>query len=130
MPAPEAAPEVGTGAPGSIKQRLHEALNEMGMTFTADAIAESSVMEEGGVVEIVTAPFNKLSIKEADLMKAIPGRKFRIVFGDPILTDAPVEKKKTIDDEVTVRALEHPEVKRFQEMFPDSQVRNVRNLKE
>ncbi len=130
MPAPEPAAEVGSGAPGSIKQRLHEALSEMGLTFTADAIAESSVKEDNGVVEIITAPINKLSVKEADLMKAIPGRKFRIIFGDPGVSDAPVEKKKTIDDEVTVRALEHPEVRRFQEMFPESQVRNVRNLKE
>jgi len=33
-------------------------------------------------------------------------------------------------DEVATRALEHPEVKRFQELFPDSQVRTVRNLKD
>ena len=33
-------------------------------------------------------------------------------------------------DEVASRALEHPEVKRFQELFPDSQVRTVRNLKD
>jgi hypothetical protein len=34
------------------------------------------------------------------------------------------------DDEAARRALEHPEVKRFQETFPGSQVRAVRNLKE
>ena len=28
------------------------------------------------------------------------------------------------------RALANPEVKRFQEMFPDSQVRTVRNLRD
>jgi hypothetical protein len=28
------------------------------------------------------------------------------------------------------RALEHPGVKRFQELFPDAQVRTVRNLNE
>jgi hypothetical protein len=33
-------------------------------------------------------------------------------------------------DEAAERALAHPEVKRIQELFPESQVRAVRNLKE
>jgi hypothetical protein len=33
-------------------------------------------------------------------------------------------------DEAAERALSHPDVKRFQELFPESQVRAVRNLKE
>ena len=49
---------------------------------------------------------------------------------EPGTPEAPVEKKKTIEDEVTVRALAHPEVQRFQQMFPGSMVRTVRNLKE
>jgi DNA polymerase-3 subunit gamma/tau len=128
--AMDSAKKAGPEPSGSIKQRLHDALMELGMTFTADAIEESSVKEEGVLIEVLTAPINKLSVKEADLMKAIPGRKFRIVFGDPGTNEAPVEKKKTIEDEVTVRALAHPEVQRFQEMFPGSQIRTVRNLKE
>jgi hypothetical protein len=39
---------------------------------------------------------------------------------------APLAKPK---DDVSERALAHPEVKRFQETFPDAQVRAVRNLK-
>jgi hypothetical protein len=34
------------------------------------------------------------------------------------------------DDELSRRALSHPEVQRFQSMFPGSQVRTVRNLKQ
>ena len=34
------------------------------------------------------------------------------------------------DDEVTRRALSHPEVQRFREVFPDAEIRAVRNLKE
>jgi hypothetical protein len=34
------------------------------------------------------------------------------------------------NNEAADRALAHPEVQRFQELFPDSQVRAVRNLKE
>ena len=35
-----------------------------------------------------------------------------------------------MENEAAGRALEHPEVRRFQELFPDSQVRTVRNLRE
>jgi hypothetical protein len=34
------------------------------------------------------------------------------------------------DDATAERALGHPEVQRFQELFPGSQVRTVRNLRE
>jgi hypothetical protein len=39
-------------------------------------------------------------------------------------------KAKPPEDEASERALSHPEVRRFQETFPDAQVRVVRNLKE
>jgi len=38
--------------------------------------------------------------------------------------------KQAGEDEVSQRALAHPEVRRFQELFPGAQVRAVRNLKE
>ncbi len=34
------------------------------------------------------------------------------------------------EDETTRRALAHPDVQRFRELFPDSEVRVVRNLKD
>jgi hypothetical protein len=34
------------------------------------------------------------------------------------------------DDEVRQRALSHPDVQRFQEIFPQGQVRQVRNLRD
>ena len=42
----------------------------------------------------------------------------------------PPRQKPAEDDATAERALAHPEVQRFQELFPDSQVRTVRNLKE
>jgi hypothetical protein len=33
-------------------------------------------------------------------------------------------------DEIAARALAHPEVQKFQELFPGSQVRKVRDLRE
>jgi hypothetical protein len=35
-----------------------------------------------------------------------------------------------VKSDTAERALSHPEVKRFQELFPDAQVRTVRDLKE
>jgi len=45
-------------------------------------------------------------------------------------TTAKAAAKPATNDEASERALAHPEVKRFQELFPESQVRAVRNLKE
>jgi hypothetical protein len=49
---------------------------------------------------------------------------------EPESAAAPARPSAPDTDEVAARALEHPEVKRFQELFPDSQVRTVRNLKD
>ena len=75
---------------------------------------------------------------EGDLKKAVQhalGKSMRvkIIFGQPVLSDAPAApgpKAKLGDEEVSQRALSHPEVQKFQELFPDAQVRAVRNLKE
>src|SRR5262249_46073262 len=42
----------------------------------------------------------------------------------------PAVSNRGSDDAAAERALGHPEVQRFQELFPDSQVRTVRNLRE
>jgi hypothetical protein len=65
-------------------------------------------------------------------VRAVAGRPVKVTIkaGDTVQQApvTPAAPKK--EDEVTSRALAHPEVRRFQEMFPDSQVRTVRNLKE
>jgi hypothetical protein len=43
---------------------------------------------------------------------------------------APKVDRRLEEDEAARRALEHPEVKMFREIFPGSEVRAVRNLKE
>jgi hypothetical protein len=55
--------------------------------------------------------------------------RLKIRFGNPGEQAAPQSIAKPKDD-VAERALAHPEVRRFQEMFPDAQIRTVRNLKE
>lgn len=75
----------------------------------------------------------RLAMNEKDILKAvqkIAGKPMRIKvkFGG-LETAAPPALSQPPDD-ANERALAHPEVRRFQEIFPDAQVRVVRNLKE
>jgi DNA polymerase-3 subunit gamma/tau len=117
---------------GPWRDRLHTALLEMGMQFTADAVEHSQVTESNGELQFVTPEEFSLAMNEKDILKVvqkIAGRPMRIkiALGNPDAVAAPLVKPK---DDVSQRALAHPEVKRFQELFPDAQVRVVRNLKE
>ena len=106
------------------------------MPFTADALEHSEVTEAEGEVRFVTPEEFRLGMNEKDIQRAvlqIAGRPMRISikFGDsgmqvPAVAARPIEK--TLDD-LSERALSHPDVRRFQEIFPGSQVRAVRNLK-
>ena len=87
--------------------------------------------ESNGKLMFVTPEDYRLFMNEKDILKVVQkvaGRamRFEITFGTP-QASAPIAKTK---DDVSERALAHPEVRRFQELFPDAQVRVVRNLKE
>jgi hypothetical protein len=103
------------------------------MNFTADGVEHSSVSVIGGEVLFITPAEFKLSMTEPDLDKAIrkiAGRPMRVKV---TLSDAAVGAQAPIarpqQNDVETRALEHPEVKRFLELF-GGEVRQVRNLKE
>ena len=103
------------------------------MQFTADAVEHSQITETNNELLFVTPEEFKLSLNEKDILKIVQklaGRpmRIRITLGAP--DAAKVTKVKPAQDDVSERALAHPEVQRFQEMFPDAQVRVVRNLKE
>jgi DNA polymerase-3 subunit gamma/tau len=124
-------------APGTWRDRLHAALLETGMQFTADAVEHSQVTEASGELQFVTPEEFRLAMNEKDILKVVhkmAGRPMRIkiALGKPDAVEAPPGKPKDDKpkDDTSERALAHPEVRRFQEMFPDAQVRVVRNLKE
>ena len=79
-----------------------------------------------------------MNIKEPPLkaaLEALLGRPVRVSFtaseaGGPAGASAPPVATVSTDDVIAREALANPEVQRFQEMFPGSQVRNVRNLKD
>lgn len=103
------------------------------MQTTADAIEHSEITESDATLSFVAPEEYKLAMNEKDILKVVQkvaGRPMRVktTFGVPNITPGP--PLKAPQDDVSERALAHPEVRRFQEMFPDAQVRVVRNLKE
>jgi DNA polymerase-3 subunit gamma/tau len=129
---PASAPVTECAPTGPWRERLHAALMEASMRFTADAVEHSQVTESNGELQFVTPQEFSLAMNEKDILKVvqkIAGRPMRIkiALGKPEAAATPLGKAK---DDVTERALGHPEVKRFQETFPDAQVRQVRNLRE
>ena len=107
------------------------------MQFTADAVEHSQITEANNELLFVTPEEFKLSLNEKDILKIvqkIAGRpmRIRITLGASHAAEAAakVAQLKPPQDDVSERALAHPEVQRFQEMFPDAQVRAVRNLKQ
>ena len=135
-PAPPAAPPpapVQSSGDAPWRDRLHATLLELGMQFTADAVEHSTVTEAKGELHFTTPEEFKLAMNEKDILKAvqkIAGRPMRIkiTLGTP--QPGPTAAVAPPADDVSERALAHPEVRRFQETFPDAQVRVVRNLKE
>ncbi|MBY0375154.1 MAG: DNA polymerase III subunit gamma/tau [Bryobacteraceae bacterium] len=130
-PAPSAAPAVS----GSLKQRLHAHLTEAAIMMTADAVEHADVAEAGGEVMFTAPPEYTLALRDPALAKALQavlGRpaKVKVVSGQASSSE-PVQKKKSdsnINEEAEKRALAHPEVQKFQELFPDAQIRAVRDL--
>ena len=120
---------------GDWREKLHTALTELGMTFTADAVEHSQFTDSGGELLIFAPTDTQLAMNEGDLQKAIahlglPRQKIKITFGEKSNAGPALEKKTTTDeDEVTTRALSNPEVKHYLELF-GGDVRAVRNLKE
>jgi len=147
MPSPSAAPRSAPVAPparsaparaqshasgGSLKERLYQALTGMGAQFTADAIAASQVSEQGNVIAITTPREFALPMRGNDVQKALERLFERPPHVKVTLTDeAPAAASMAEPtNETAQRALEHPAVKRFQEVFPGSHVRTVRDLRD
>lgn len=132
----KAAAEKSPAESGDWRARLHAALLELNMPFTADAVEHSEVSEVNGELHFVTPKDYSLSMDEKDILKAIQqagGKLMRLKITLGETGSAPVSQQpatKPKEDDLSQRALSHPEVRRFQEIFPDAQVRAVRNLKD
>jgi DNA polymerase-3 subunit gamma/tau len=116
------------------RSKLHTAMVETGLQFSADAIVQSEVAMVNNELVVTTSKQFQLDLGREEMMTALRhlgqnGLRFRIVFGEVKAAPAAIQKPAAQDDEVRDRALAHPEVQRFQELF-GGEVRNVRNLKE
>ncbi len=134
---PPAVPMQGAGVQ-DWKQRLHAKLLELGMPYTADAVEHSVVTESGGELRFDTPKEFRLSMKAADIQKALDSlgassMRTKISIGNGAQPEpeaaAPSEAFPAGNNDLTDRALAHPEVRRFRERF-GGQVRAVRNLKD
>jgi DNA polymerase-3 subunit gamma/tau len=129
-PPPAAPPSVDDDWRG----KLHAAMTAAGLAFSADGIAQAQVTFANNELQIVAPKQFQLDLGQEEIRTALkqmghPGLRFKVVFGDTAPAAAPLPKAKAAEDEVTERALAHPEVQRFRELF-GGEVRTVRNLKE
>jgi len=106
------------------------------MHFTADALEHSEVVEGTGEIRFITSKDFELAMDPRDLGKAVQqvaGKPLKVAVqvGTPKISAAPAAVPAPLGaEDVVDRAMSHPEVRRFQEMFPDAHVRTVRDLKE
>ncbi len=131
-PAPSSVP-----TSGDLRTRLHAALIEAKNIHLADAVEHCQVVESANEVVFTSSKMFQMFLKDPVLdamVKRVTGRPVRLTFkiGDVDVAPAPSapSANAAAKSETAERALAHPEVKRFQELFPDAQVRTVRDLKE
>jgi DNA polymerase-3 subunit gamma/tau len=135
-PAPAAAPVSNTPPSDTDdwRSKLHAAMTETGLAFSADAIAQSEAALVNGELQITAPKQFQLDLGRDEILTALkhlghPTLRFKVNFGVVKSAPAAIEKPAAKEDEVTERALAHPEVKKFRELF-GGEVRTVRNLKE
>jgi DNA polymerase-3 subunit gamma/tau len=138
--APTAAkpPPSAPAASGSLRSRLHAALIEAKQANLADALEHSELAESDAELVFTTPKMYQMFLKDAAFeaaVKRVLGKPVRITIkvGEATRTADPASQPTQPaiqNDAAAERALGHPEVQRFKELFPESQVRAVRNLRE
>ena len=137
-PAPPSPPPVTSGGGDDARLRLLAYLREQNLTMVADGVQEAELRETPGEWQFRAPKAYALAFRDASLKDAVAkvaGRAVRIAF---VPTEAPAtggagpaaSARQPDDDETSQRALANADVQKFQELFPGSHVRTVRNLKE
>ena len=106
---------------------------ELGMPYTADAVEHSEVVEVKGELQFTTPKDLSISMQADEINQAVRqiiGKplKIKITIGD-VAVQEKVPAPAAQADDVSRRALSHPEVQRFRDLL-GGEVRTVRNLKE
>jgi len=134
-PVPSGVSTVPSG--GSLQQRLAEALVAGGKKMSADAVLQAEMIEASeGVTFRVVKEF-AYTLGRPDIQKAlaqVAGRAVKVTVVEVSERAAPATMseapKSAARDEAAERALANPEVQRFQELFPGSQIRKVEDLRD
>jgi DNA polymerase III subunit gamma/tau len=148
------APPVRAGIPAGAKatqaptadlrSRIHSALLEARKTHVADAVGHSEVTESAAEVLFAAPKMYQPYLKGGDfedIVRRVVGRQVKIAVKatdgaipqSAAPSTSPARQGGVSDasgDEIAARALAHPEVQKFQELFPGSQVRKIRDLRE
>jgi DNA polymerase-3 subunit gamma/tau len=139
-PAPASKPQTPAAKPetprasasGSLQQRLAEQLVNSGQKMTAAAIEASEVEETANGVRITGPQKFRPLLNPADLQKTVNqvvGRPVKITVEIVEKSATPPKPAADAADETSERALAHPEVQRFRELFPESEVKKVEDLR-
>ncbi|HEY6341718.1 MAG TPA: DNA polymerase III subunit gamma/tau [Bryobacteraceae bacterium] len=139
---------VKTAQPPSadLRSRIHTALMDAGKTHVADAVGHSEVTESAAEVLFAAPKMYQPYLKGGDfeeVVRRVVGRQVKIAVkaadgavppsASPAAAASPARQGGVSEgsgDEIATRALAHPEVQKFQELFPGSQVRKIRDLRE
>jgi DNA polymerase-3 subunit gamma/tau len=134
MAAPTSLPVSTPISSDDPREPLHAYLHEKNRHL-ADAVENAAIQVNGAELAVVAAKSYALYFKDAAFEAAVRevfGRPLRIkvTVGDTASPAAPIQLAPgATEDQATSRALAHPEVRRFQEVF-GGEIRKVRNLKE
>ncbi len=142
-PPAEAAAVVAPPSPaagGTLKSRLHAWLVEREMLVIADAVEHSEVVESSAEIVFRAPREFWLALRSGDMQQAVHavlGRVLKVKVENGESAAEPLATKQNPAPQTTgqagdasERALSHPDVQRFREAFPESQIRTIRNLKE
>ena len=135
------APKPAAPPSGSLQARLLAQLAEQDMKAYIDAVEHAEITETAAEVRFSAPKEFGLALKSSDIRDAVQqllGRAVKVVFvaaanGSAVAstaTAAAPPPPPPENDALAQEALGHPEVQRFQELFPGSHVRNVRNLRD
>src|SRR5580658_1394717 len=97
-------------------------MTELKLTYSADAIAQSAVALANNELQVTMSKEFTLSLGREEVLSALkhlgyPALRFKLIFGEVKSPAASAPKPALKEDEVTERALAHPEVQRFRELF-------------
>jgi len=132
---------VAPPAPSSLKNRLLAQLTAQDMKAYIDAVEHADVSESAAEVRFSAPKEFGLALRSPDIRDAVQqllGRPVKIAFvatesgagAAAVSTTTPETQSPPENDALAQEALGHPEVQRFQELFPGSHVRTVRNLRD